>query len=136
MILRPTSSYQIQVPDEIRQDVAGRVSSLWMIGQSLLLQLSSYQRTTGDQVSAAQRLQDRIDKTPSDWRRVFERLCRDQAADQAVAERFDGESLWLHCYLVWPHLTVYVTLSGAVKEVQNPSSWARAALSSLSISLQ
>lgn len=136
MILRPTSSYEIEVPEEVSRDVDGRVCSLWMNGQSLLLQLSSYQRTTGDQVSAAQRLQDRIDKTSSNWRWVFETPCRDQAADQAVAERFDGEGLWLHCYLVWPHLTVYATLSGAEAEVQNGSSWARVALSSVSISLQ
>jgi hypothetical protein len=136
MILRPTRSYQIEVPDGIRRDADGRVCSLWLDEHPLLLQLSSYQRATDNQVSAAQRLQDRIDKTPSVWRPVLERLCQDQSADQAVAEQFDGKSLWLHCYLVWPHLTVYATLSGPEDEVHNPSSWGRVALTSVSIVFQ
>jgi hypothetical protein len=44
--------------------------------------------------------------------------------------------LWMHIYLVWPHLTIYLTLSGPPEQVHSQSSWARTAMNSLSLVIQ
>lgn len=52
MIIQPSSSYQLHLPDDIVRDVDGSAVSFWRSGEPLLLQLSSHQRTHGNQVTA------------------------------------------------------------------------------------
>jgi hypothetical protein len=134
--VRPTSSYQFQLPDEIRESTDTRVSSFWIEGQSLLLQTSSYQRIEGEQIPAEQRLRERMAKHASDWESLASNLCPDPAVDQAAAEQQADGLVWIHAYFVWTHLTVYATLSGSAESVRDPNSWARTALKTLSVSLQ
>lgn len=133
--IRPSSSYKIVVPDNIRERADTRAISFWVDGESLLLQLSSYQRTEGKVISAQMRLQERMEKTPSAWNEVRARLCSDPIVDEAVAEEQKDGLLWVHAYFVWPHLTVYAPISGPPQEVRNPDTWARAALKELSLSV-
>jgi hypothetical protein len=133
--VRPTSSYQLQLPDEIRESTDTRVSSFWIEGEPLLLQTSSHLRIEGQQISAEQRLEERLAKR-RDWERRTSNLCLDPAVDQAAAEQQIDGLIWIHAYFVWTHLTVYVTMSGPAEVVHDPNSWARTALRSLSLSLQ
>ena len=50
--VRPSPSFTLAVPEEAREDDDQRVSSFWIDGQPLLLQLSSYLRYEGVQVDA------------------------------------------------------------------------------------
>jgi hypothetical protein len=136
MIVRPTSSYQIELPEDIRRENDERVSSFWIDQQPLLLQVSSFQRTEGVPVAAKRRLLDRIEKTPSDWKEMELEIVSDASVDQAFAEQREGGLVWLHCYFVWPHLTVYATISGPEREVRDPQSWAAHALGSMSLVIQ
>ena len=136
MIVRPSSSYQIELPDGIKIQADERVVSYWMDGSPLLLQLSSFLRTGGVAVAAERRLQERIENSPSAWKRLSHPLCADLQVDQASAEQYEEDLVWLHSYFVWPHLTVYATLSGAESDVHTPYTWARRALASLSLVVQ
>ncbi len=138
MIVRPTSSYQIELPDDISSQIDDRVSSFWINHQPLLLQLSSFQRADGTPLSAESRLVGRIEKTPSKWKHLTLDLVHDSTVDQAFAEQCDGNGnmVWLHSYFVWPHLTVYATVSGPEQEVHDSESWAINALRSLSVVVQ
>ncbi|GAC1430945.1 MAG: hypothetical protein NVSMB62_28150 [Acidobacteriaceae bacterium] len=133
MIVRPSPSYQIELPDQIVQEHEERVSSFWLPGEEVLLQLSSYRRTEGTVVSAQQRLTDRIAKGEGGWTLLTLKLLADPTADEACAEQLKGTAYWLHCYLVWPHLTIYTTIIGPVADVRNASGWARESLSSLTL---
>jgi hypothetical protein len=54
------------------------------------------------------------------------------SVDQAAGEFSDEKGiLWLHTYLVWPHLTIYATISGPEAEVRSPNNWAMDALRSI-----
>lgn len=136
MIIRPTSSYQIELPDDVSQEVDAHVSGFWIDQQPLLLQLSSFLRAEGTPVSAKRRLLDRIEKYPSAWKELTLIVCNDPTVDQAFAEQCDGNVTWLHGYFVWPHLTVYATVSGPRHEVNDRENWAVDALRSLSLSVQ
>jgi hypothetical protein len=136
VIIRPSSSYCLELPDHVIHEIDGRVSSFWIDRQVLLLQLSSYQRLEGIQLSARHRLLDRIEKHSSTWQHRALSLSQDSTVDQAFALQFDGKLAWLHGYLVWPHLTVYATISGKEQEVDDPDNWAIKALRSLSLADQ
>ena len=136
MIVRPSSSYQLQLPDEIVEDVDGRVISLWLENQPLLLQFSSYRRTEGFQVPAHQRLTERMTTAGVAWSLLDLRLCPDPEVDQAFAEQVDGENVWLHCYFVWPHLAIYATVIGPVGEMHAFDSWAHKGLRTLELVAQ
>ncbi len=75
-------------------------------------------------------------KTPSDWVRLSLRGAKDFTADEAFAKHCDGKFVWVHGYLVWPHLTVYATISGPIDIAQNEQNWAYKALASLSVAVQ
>jgi hypothetical protein len=108
MIVAPTASYQLTLPDDVSQDKADEtVSSFWMPGGHCLLQLSSYARTSGEQVSAAQRLQERVERTGGLWEPItgFE---YDRTKDFAASsnKKIDGWT-WKHIYLsgpTWPYM--------------------------------
>jgi hypothetical protein len=136
MIIRPTSSYQLELPDDVIHEIDGRVSSFWIDQRPLLLQLSSFQRTHGTPHAAKRRLLDHIEKHTSAWEHLTLELGQDPTVDQAFAKQFDGRLAWLHGYFVWPHLTVYATVSGPEQEVDDPDNWAISALRSLSLLVQ
>jgi hypothetical protein len=132
----PSPSYSIAVPEAVREERDERVTSLWLEGEALLLQLSSYLRTEGKQVTAHDRLHERIQKHPARWTMRPTGLHPDSSIDQAAAESFDEEGrLWLHSYLVWPHLTVHALISGPASEVRNADSWTAVAVTSIELAV-
>jgi hypothetical protein len=135
--VRPSSSYQVVLPDEIFQKNDERVSSYWVAGEPVLLQLSSYIRDAGEQTGATQRLQERIAKSPATWNIWKSPLNIDPNVDQAIGETTDeGGLTWLHIYLVWPHLTVYATISGPEDRVKDANCWAYGAMQRLGLTIQ
>jgi hypothetical protein len=135
--IRPSSSYQVVLPEEVSQKSDDRVSSYWVAGEPVLLQLSSYIRDAGEQTEATQRLRERIAKSPATWNIWKSVLNRDPNVDQAIGEMTDeGGLTWVHIYLVWPHLTVYATISGPEDRVKDAKGWAYDAVQRLSLNLQ
>ena len=57
-------------------------------------------------------------------------------ADKAGAQQLVDGTLWVHIYLVWSHLTIFLTVSGPPEQVQSQSSWVRSAMNSLSLVIQ
>jgi hypothetical protein len=111
-----------------------RVSSYWVDGERVLLQLSSYVKPEGSPIPAEQRLQERIAKSSGQWK-IWERSAlATYGAEQAFAETVDSEGLlWIHAYFVSPNLTVYATVSGPEDEVRNTQNWAITALDSMKL---
>ena len=108
--IHPFPSISLSVPDEIREDTDDRVRSYWKVGESCLLQLSSYRREQGNQLSAAARLAERIQKGGT-WTRI-EIPNKPDGCDVASATTSDATGVsWTHLYLVWPEFSVYVTVS-------------------------
>ena len=125
----PSPSYNISLPVSVKSEFDCIVASFYRPGEQTLLQLSSYVRSSGDQVGALVRLHERISKDARTWRVWKEQLHADQNVDQAAADYLDADgTFWVHAYLVWPHLTIYVTLSGPVAAVEDQNGWAREAL--------
>ena len=103
----------------------------------LLLQFSSYLRDHGAQIRAQERLRERIAKTSQKWTVWSRPLSPDPHVDQAVAEFVDESGLlWVHAYLVWPHLAVYAMISGPPKVVRADDNWAISSLRTLRLLLQ
>jgi hypothetical protein len=128
----PSSSYQLRLPEKICGQNDERVSSFWLDGAPLLLQLSSYIRSKGTQLTAEDRLKERIKKHDAQWNRWKEKIHPNARVDQATAEFTDDDGLlWIHSYLVWPHLTVYSIISGPETMVRNSDNWALESLKSL-----
>ena len=131
-IVAPSSSYQLRLPKEICEQNDGRVFSFWLDGAPLLIQLSSYIRSEGTQLTAGDRLKERIKKQDAQWNRWKENIHPDAGVDQATAEFTDDDGLlWIHSYLVWPHLTVYSIISGPQPTARNSGNWALQSLKSL-----
>jgi hypothetical protein len=124
----PFPSLSLSLPDDIREDTDSSVASYWRRNDTCLLQLSSSLRNSGPQISAEQRLTDRM-RAGGEWRKVnLERKI--QGCDVAAASTQDGEnSSWVHVYLVWDWLAVYATIS----HTRGPSTcdWAWDALFSI-----
>jgi len=131
--VKPSSSYQLGLPKDICEQSEGGTSSFWLDGEPLLLQLSSYLREKGQQVGAQDRLRDRIAKHPQQtWRTWKRRIYAGPGVDQATAEfKDDNGVLWLHSYLVWPHLTIYATISGPKELLDDKNNWAMQGLKSV-----
>lgn len=131
-IVRPSSSYHLELPREICEQYDDRISSFWLDGGPVLLQVSSYVRTEGEQWRAKDRLEERISKDDQDWNLWKSQIHPDAGIDQATAEYVDADNLlWVHCYLVWPHLTVYAIISGPNMLVKDPNNWALQAIKTL-----
>ena len=132
--VRLSPSYTVAIPADVTEENDGRVCSFWRQGEPLLLQLSSYLRTEGEQSSAHARLQERIKRSSGNRLTLAENLHPDRAIDQATAEQLDDKRvLWVHTYLVWPHLTVYALISGPEPLVRDASNWAAKAIASLAL---
>ncbi len=135
-LISPTTSYQLLLPHDIERQQDGRVSSFWLDGKSLLLQISSYVRAEGEQISARQRLLEQLAKTAATSTDIHSKV-NAHAPDQAAAEVVDANGVpWFHVYLVWPHLAIYASITGPLDEVRSQESWARSALESLALRVQ
>lgn len=131
-VVKPSSTYQVALPEDVSEQSEERVSSFWIDGTPLLLQLSSYVRERGRQVKARTRLKERIAKYPQRWNTWEAKIYPDSAVDQATAEFTDENGvLWVHSYLVWPHLTIYGTISGPEELVRDRENWAIQGLRSI-----
>ena len=94
----------------------------------MLLQLSSYIRSKGTQLTA----EDRLKKHDAQWNRRKEKIHPGAGIDQATAEFTDDNGLlWIHSYLALPHLTVYSIISGPETMVRNSDNWALESLKGL-----
>jgi len=136
--VRPYPSFSVKLPERIIDQSDSTVSSFWLDGADLLLQLSSYIRTTteGTPLSASDRLAQRLSKHAETWVFWEQKICPENSADQATAEFLDKNGvLWIHCYFVWTHLTIYATISGPPIEVRNPINWAKEALRSIKLTI-
>jgi len=123
--VKPSNSYQVTLPENVCEQFEERLSSFWLEGKPLLLQLSSYVREKGRQLGAQTRLEERIEKHAQKWSTWESEIYPDSAVDQAAAEFIDENGiLWVHSYLVWPHLTIYATISGPEGLVRDQGNWA------------
>jgi hypothetical protein len=135
-IVRLTSSYQIELPEDVKEEQERLVTSFWRDGESLSLQLSSYIRNDGAQVLAKVRLGERMANAAAVWTAMLSRLGSEAVPDEAAAFYKEDGILWLFAYFVWPHLTVLATISGLERDVFDETSWATQALRSLSLIIQ
>jgi len=129
----PTGSYALLVPRNVEEDIDADVTSFWLDGDDLVLQLSSRTRSDGQQVSAGERMRDRLDMHAYSSVAIvpLEILgCPDAEAASAVDE--DGTH-WLFVYAVWPALAVFVTVTHPSRDVAAPS-WAIDAVRSIRLS--
>lgn len=128
--LRPTPSYEIVLPDDVQEDYEERVASFWKTRSPVLLQVSSYPRTEGTQVSAAERLRQRMEQTPGEWE-AFE-VPQTKFSDVAGASTTDDQGdCWIHVYMTNPHLAIYATISGPSGRLKLENLWAIEALRSI-----
>jgi hypothetical protein len=117
--ITPSSRYSIRLPDDVRQEWDEEVLSIWRDSDSTVLQLSSYCRESGSQITARQRLADRM-AVGGTWRDVNVPVNADceVAGAQCEGEKF----AWWHIYLVTPRLALYATISFPCRT--QPSKWA------------
>jgi len=130
--IQPSPSYEILLPENIVHQADERTSSFWISGDAVLLQLSSYVKIDGNPIPARQRLQERIATSSGQWEMLHLAPLSTDVPEQAAAETTDSDGLlWIHAYVVWPHLTVYATVSGPQEDVRNPQNWAITALETM-----
>lgn len=127
----PTQGYRVLIPEDVCEELCDEVASFWRHGSDVALQLSSYMRIDGSQVTAQERLHERLareDKNPVRFGRGIELECPDLA--QACVE--DGENtIWVYVYAVWPDLTIFASISGSPGDMESRSDWAFDALSTI-----
>jgi hypothetical protein len=123
--VKPTAHYSIRIPDDTHQELDEEVLGLWKEGDGTLLQVSSKVRVEGEQVSAEQRLADRM--RVRTWSRI--ELGCDADCEVAAATTAQGEYVWWHIYLVVPYVAVYSTISFPASA--HVSDWALGAVRSI-----
>jgi hypothetical protein len=136
IIVSPTGSYQISLPDDVLQQLDEQVSSFWRPNGDVCLQLSSKIREGDGQVGADQRLKERTQSSKGEWFPLTEfvpRWTKDCAA--AALLKSDGWT-WKHIYLVWPNLAIYVTISKPPYENPGADQWAIEAAKNIQRRLQ
>jgi hypothetical protein len=108
--VNPFPSLSLMLPDDVVEEIDPTVASYWTRENTCLLQISSFLREQGPQVSAVQRLKERT-KTGADWEAV--KLPRTiEGCDMAAASKKDDKGAsWVHVYLVWDWLAVHATVS-------------------------
>jgi hypothetical protein len=128
--INPFPSFSISLPDEVLEDHQGStVASYWKTGDSCLLQVSCFRRDSGQQVPARQRLSERMEKSGK-WK-PFTLPHELRGCEAAAALMVDGQgTMWVHAYLVWPWLTVHVTVSRKGDDL-SLCEWALEAISSI-----
>lgn len=126
----PSGSYVVNVPQCVREDIDDVVTSYWIEGDDLLFQISSYLREEGDQVSASDRLKDRLAISGArDAAAVNIEI--DGCPDVAAAKIQDDDGVyWTYVYAVWPWLAVFMTVSHPHVDMDE-ASWAYGAIRSL-----
>ena len=109
--VHPFPSLSLLLPDDIAEDTDSNVASYWKRDDSTcLLQISSFLRKSGRQISAKQRLMERM-RAGGEWQTVDLGL-RIEGCDIAAASTKDGDDTsWVHVYLVWDWLAVHATVS-------------------------
>jgi len=109
--MQPFPSFSMQLPDDIQEDHdSADVASYWMPGDGCLLQISCFRRDTGPQVFASERISERMKKGGS-WK-PFDLPSRIDGCDASATRTVDDSGIsWVHVYLVWPWLSVHVTVS-------------------------
>lgn len=126
----PTPSYSIELPDDCAEDIDGSVISYWRPDDSTAVQLSSYRRSSGEQVTARERLAARIARGGSPSLSPIPISL--PYSDYAAAIGTDDENVtWLYVYIVWPSVTLLVTLSGSRSTLLDERSWPWRALVSI-----
>lgn len=126
----PTGSYNLLLPEEVREDTDARAVSYWIPSSSILLQLSSYSREGLLQVSAEERLRDRLS---ADQPRSLTAITIDIPGCpnvSACAGLDDHDTWWLYVYAVWSDFAVFATISGPDVE-SCLTSWALRSLQTL-----
>lgn len=124
----PTPSYSIELPDDCAEDIDGSVISYWRPDDSYALQISSYRRSSGEQVTARERLAARISRGGQPALSPI--AIQLPYSDYSVAIGTDDENVtWLYVYVVWPSVTLLVTLSGSREALLDERSWPRRAVS-------
>ena len=121
------------VPMDVEEDIDADVTSFWLDGDDLVLQLSSRTRSAGAQVSAGERLRDRLRMHAySNVTIVSLEVpgCPDVEAAAAIGE--EGMR-WLFVYAVWPGLAVFVTVTHPSRDV-TADSWALDTVRSMGLS--
>ena len=109
--LNPFPSVSILLPDDIVEDNDPSVASYWREGDSCPLQLSTFYRQHGSQISAMNRLSDRM-ATGGQWL-MFNLPGQINGCEIAAAAINDDEGTsWVHIYLVWEWVAVHATVSG------------------------
>ena len=107
--ITPSRHYSIRLPNDVTQQWDKEVLSLWRDDDRTALQLSSYLRESEQQVSAKERLSDRMARSSTKWSPLD--IGCDSACDIAAASTADGDYIWWHIYLVVPKVAVYATIS-------------------------
>ena len=99
------------LPDDVEEDHdSANVASFWMPGDACLLQVSCFRRDSGQQISASERMLERMNKGGS-WK-IFELPHRVEGCEAAAARTVDDSgTAWVHIYLVWPWMSIHVTVS-------------------------
>jgi hypothetical protein len=109
--VNPFPSLSVLLPENVIEENDATVASYWKDGATCLLQVSSFLRKHGQQISAAQRLSERMAKG-GEWF-PFTLPNRIEGCEIAAAmTNGDEGTSWVHVYLVWEWLTVHLTVSG------------------------
>lgn len=129
MRIQVSDSYSIELPNDVVEDIDGRVWSYWISGEETLLQFSSYIQY-GEQTSAGTRIEERMAR---DGVSSAVPMCIDSSApDQAAIMFIDDKGIrWVYAYLVWPDLCIFVTASMRSEEVDWRDSWSLQALKTI-----
>jgi hypothetical protein len=122
--IKPTPSVVMDVADVVMEEYDAGVASYWREGSSVLLQVSSHRRTSGEQVGASRRLEARLDRENlADVR--LEAIEIASCPDIAAASGVDSESIrWYYIYAVWADLMLFITVSGEECELDVNGAWA------------
>jgi hypothetical protein len=98
------------LPDEIVEDADPNVASYWKPHDTCLLQLSSFVRDQGPQISAMQRLSERT-RVGGNWEPVDVSFTIEGCDVAAASTQDDEATSWVHVYLVWEWVAVHATVS-------------------------
>jgi hypothetical protein len=129
-VLSPTSSYEVALPDDIRENYDESVASFWKDESPVLLQISTRKRTEQSQVGAEDRLRERIHGSGGTWMDVH--FLPSFFEDVAAAKTTDEKgTTWLHVYMTNSQLAIYATISGPAQAMGGEADWALSALQTI-----
>jgi hypothetical protein len=106
----PFPSLALSLPDDIEEDNDSTVASYWKQNDSCLLQISSFRRDRGPQVSATQRLMERM-QARGDWKTITLTRAIEGCDIAAASIKDEQNTSWVHAHLVWEWLAVHATIS-------------------------